>query len=169
MIKRIAVLLTLLFGVLFSSIDSRAVMAQSFTPGDVQPATGAVTIKGVNFNSANTDNAIQVPIPSTALGYLVTGLRIFNASQTLTTATFGLFTQTGAGGTAIIAAATAITVSTASFGTNNSAQLVTPANANTQAFNSGGSTPAGTLQFRVGTAQGAAATGDVELQITWVY
>lgn len=113
----------------------------------------------VNFNSANTDNAISIILPSPNSRYLVTAVRISGASQTLTTATAGLFTAAAGGGVAIVAGGSAITVSTASENTNNNTQSMTVANSGTQSYN------AATLYFRVATPQGAAATGDVTITI----
>lgn len=132
---------------------------------DTSPATGSAVLKTVDFNASNSDNQITVPVPTLAWGYLVTAIRIYNASQTLTAATFGLFTAAGGGGTTIQAAGTAITVNTATLGSNNSAQNTAPANAPTQAF----APTITTLFFRVGTPQGVTATGNIELQFTWLY
>lgn len=136
---------------------------------DGYPAVGYAVAKAVNFNSANTDTAIQIPLPPGAVSYLVNNLKISNASQTLTTATFGLFTQVTGGGTAIFAAGQVITVSTAAAGAANNSQANVPATASTQSYAPGSSTPASTLQFRVGTPQGATAIGDVMLELRYIY
>jgi hypothetical protein len=115
----------------------------------------AATITGVNFNSANTDNAINIPLPTGYSNYRITGILISNASASLTTATCGVFSATGGGGTAIVASATAITISTGSTNTNNNQQVLTFSNSNTEAFNFS------TIYFRVQTAEGSAATGTV--------
>jgi len=120
------------------------------------------TLSAVNFNSANTDNAINITLPTGFTRYLVSAARIAGASASLTTATCGVFTATGAGGTAVVTSATAITVSTASEGTNNNAQILTVNNANTQSYLLS-SVP--TLYFRVQNAQGSAATANVVLVI----
>ena len=117
---------------------------------------------GVNFNSANTDNAIAITLPVGFTRYRVVGVQIDGASQTLTTATCGVFTATAAGGTAIVASGSAITVSTASEGTNNNMMGMTIVNANTTSY-AVATVP--TLYFRVQTAQGAAATASVTIQI----
>lgn len=121
-------------------------------------ARGAYRITGVNFNSANTDNAVTITLPSYATRYLVQAARISNCSATATTATAGLFTSTGGGGTSI-AANQAVTVSTASVDTANNAMALTLTGTNTTAYNDA------TLQFRVGTAQGSAVTCDVIVEI----
>lgn len=116
-----------------------------------------VATASVNFNSANTDNAIAITLPSGFTRYKVDQAVISGASGTLTTATCGLFTATAAGGTAIVTSATAITVATASEGTNNNTQSLTVNNAGTQSYTT---TP---LQFRVQTPQGVAATATVTI------
>lgn len=114
------------------------------------------TLKGVNFNSANTDNAITLVLPQGFTRWTVEETIIFNASATLTTATFGLFT--GAGGTGqTITTGTAITVAGTTAGAANSAQQSL---AGTTVMDTGT-----TLFFRVQTAQGAPATGDVVISI----
>jgi hypothetical protein len=117
----------------------------------------------VNFNAANTDTAIPIVLPPNAVGYRVGGLRIGNASGSLSTATFGLFSAAAGGGTAIFAAGQSITVTTAAVNTNNNAMTVTPANQNTQFYNFT------TLYFRVGTATVAPATGDVTIDLDFLY
>lgn len=119
-----------------------------------------VTLTAVNFNSTNTDNVITIPaLPSGYTRYQVDSCRISGASASITTATCGLFTATAAGGTAIVTSATAITVSTASESTNNNMQSLTINNTGTMSFTNA------TLQFRVQTAQGSAATANVTLYI----
>lgn len=120
------------------------------------PARMRYCITGVNFNSANTDNAIALsPLPVTR--WTIGATRISNASHTLTTATAGVFTSTGGGGVAI-SADQALTVSATTPGSANSVQGLTSA-VGTTMFNDT------TLQFRVGTAEGAAATADVCVEI----
>ena len=118
-------------------------------------------ITAVNFNSANTDNAITFTLPAGYTRYVYNAIYISHASQTLTTATCGVFTATGAGGTAVVASGSAITVSTASEDAANNTQSLT--------LEAGMSTTQSqtdlTVFFRVQTAQGAPATGDVTIQI----
>lgn len=112
---------------------------------------------GVNFNSANTDNAISVPLPTGYSRFSGFRITIQHASTSLTTATFGLHTATASGGAALVADSTAITVNTASDATaNNSQQTAVGLNIAVQT-----TTPANTVQFRVGTPQGSTATADV--------
>ena len=119
----------------------------------------AFTSEDVNFNSANTDTAISIVLPAPNSRYLVSSVRISAASQTLTTATVGLFTAAAGAGVAIVTGASAVTVATASENTNNNAQALTVNNANTQSYN------VTTLYFRIATPQGAAATANVTIAI----
>lgn len=129
-------------------------IAQAVNPGFCQFVASAV-----NFNSANTDNAIAIVLPFGFTRYQVSAARISGASQTLTTATCGLFTAAAAGGVAIVTSATAITVASASDATNNNSQSLTVNNAGTESYT------AASLYFRVQTAQGAAATGTVTITV----
>lgn len=123
------------------------------TPSDV-----VIKLTGVNFNSANTDNAVTIALPSGYTRYMVDSIAITHASASLTTATIGLFTGTGGAGTVI--ANSAITVSATADGTANNAQSFSgPA---TTAYTLAGFA---TMQVRIGTAEGSAATGDVSLRI----
>lgn len=134
-------------------------MTVSFNSGSPATASGvAVIARGVNFNSGNTDTAIPVALPPGFSRYMVSSVRISNPSGTLTTSTFGLYTAASAGGTALITAGTACTISTASEGTANNSQTVAATNSTTRSH-SITNTP--TLYFRIATAQGSAATADV--------
>lgn len=113
-------------------------------------------LTGVNFNSANSDNAIPVLLP-VGTRYVVANGRIFNASASLTTATVGVFTAAAGGGTAVVTGGTAVTVSSTADNTANNAQLLAVAATNT--FN------IGTLYLRIGTPQGSAATGSFLLTL----
>jgi hypothetical protein len=112
----------------------------------------------VNFNSANTDNAVTITLPTGITRYLITRTMISNASASISTATVGVFTATGGGGQTI-AANQAITVTATAADTNNNAMQLSATNANTMAYNDT------TLYVRVGTAQGSAATADVIIDI----
>jgi hypothetical protein len=115
-------------------------------------------LTGVNFNSANTDNALTITLPTGVTRYAVAGVRINNASASISTATIGVFTSTGGGGQTI-AANQAITVTATATDTNNNTMSLTLTNGNTMAYNDA------TLQVRIGTAQGSAATADVIVDI----
>lgn len=118
------------------------------------PQVLAFTLKSVNFNSAATDNALTITLPPGITRWRVNNVAITNASQTLSTATIGVFT--GAAGTGqTIAANQAITVTATAAQTNNNMQNLTLTNATSEAYD------VTTIQIRIGTAQGAPATGDV--------
>jgi hypothetical protein len=106
-------------------------------------------ITAVNFNSANTDHAIAFTLPTGFTRMIPFRVTIQNASHTFVTATLGLFSATAGGGVAIIAAGTAITVSTASDATVNNTQTLGATS--TAAFVGANLSPASTVQFRVGT------------------
>lgn len=141
----------------FSNLSGAVATTQYGTP-----ATYTVqllyTASAVNFNSTNTDTAITITLPTGYTRYRVSTVFIHGASASISTATFGLFTATGGGGTAILTGQT-ITVTTAAEGTNNNMQSTGTTNASTQSFNNV------TLYFRVQTAQGSAATGSVGISI----
>jgi len=113
------------------------------------------TITNVNFNVTNTDYQILINLPAGLTRWRVTNAYISGASGTLTTATCGLFTQPAAGGFAIVASGTAITVSTSAIDTNNNAQTLTLIDSNTMFFSDTA------IYFRVQNPQGNAATGNV--------
>jgi hypothetical protein len=117
---------------------------------------------GVNFNAANSDNQIAISVPSGFTRYTVNAVLISNASHSLTTATFGLFTAAAGGGTALIPAGTAITVSATTDNTVNNFQQNASGNVGIVSLVQA-NTP--NLFFRVGTAEGAAATADVIISI----
>lgn len=123
----------------------------------LRQTTLIVATSGVDFNSV-ADTAITVPtLPTGYTRFSVRTIVIDGASGTLTTATAGLFTATGGGGTAF-ASSQAITVATASEGTNTNMQFMTINNINSQSYLLS-SVP--TIYFRVTNPQGSAATGSV--------
>jgi hypothetical protein len=117
-----------------------------------------VSATGVNFNAV-ADTALPFTLPSGYTRVYLAYVTISNASHTLTTAQFGVFTAASAGGAALIASGTAITVSATADQTNNNveqigglltlssvaASLVTP----------------NTIYFRVTNGEGTTATADV--------
>ncbi len=110
---------------------------------------------GVNLNSANTDTAITIILPNGITNYRINNIFIQNTGTTasLTTATGGVFSSTGGGGVSISAnqALSGLTSNAINTATN----LIGLGGVTAIALN-----PT-TLYFRVGTAQGAAATGNV--------
>jgi len=121
---------------------------------------GAIRVvkTAINFNSANTDNAITVSLPPGITRYVVFRIFIGNASASISTATAGVFTGAGATGQTM-AATQALTVTATAADTNNNNMAMTGTNANTMAYNDT------TIYFRVVNPQGSAATADVTLII----
>lgn len=111
---------------------------------------------GVNANSAATDFPVPLLLLA-ACNFEVTQCSLNNASISLTTATAGLFTAAAAGGTPL-AADQALAALTAP---GKNLNLTMAAGAATNIWNQ--TTQANVLYFRIGTAQGAAATVDVYL------
>lgn len=127
-------------------------------PVPTQMGVMAVSLAAVNFNSANSDNAAVITLPTGFTRFEIDRVQVGHASGTLTTSTFGLFTTTGGGGTAIFALVSGA-VSTASDATSGNVQNKLPDIAVTMVA---ASLPtANTIYFRIGTAQGSAATADV--------
>lgn len=111
----------------------------------------------VNLNSATTDTAITINLPSGVTLYRVVAVLVRNHGTTasLTTATAGLFTATGGGGLALAANQALSGITSNAVNTDANLLTLTSTIASRTWINSA------TLQFRVGTAQGAAATADV--------
>lgn len=110
----------------------------------------AAPLTGVDLNSGSTDNPVTITAGSK---YILTRVIVYNASTNLTTATLGVFTAAGGGGTAL-AANQVLTPLTSS---GKFMELTLAAVAGTDWLSNG------TLQVRVGTPQGAAATASVIL------
>jgi hypothetical protein len=121
-----------------------------------------VQATGVNFNSV-ADTAIAFTMPAGYTRLYLALATISNASHTLTTATFGVFTAASGGGVPIIASGTAITVSATTDATNNNMQQT--GGGTTESFVAASLATPNTLYFRVTNAEGTAATGDVSLEI----
>ncbi len=111
--------------------------------------------KAVNANAATTDTAaIAISVPTST--YYIDKIWYSNASISLSTATAGVFT--GAGGTGVTVVTDAALSGLTGQAVNVAASAISPTIASTtEAFN------VGTLYFRIGTAQGAAATLDVRI------
>lgn len=110
----------------------------------------------VDLNSANTDNALTITLPTGITRYRVLHVLCFNAgpATSLTTATAGLFTATGGGGVAIAANQALSAITQSADDTVANGMQLTAANAPNTRFADT------TLFVRVGTAQGASAFGD---------
>lgn len=112
-------------------------------------------ITGLNLNSANTDTAFSI-----ASGrYLIDKVIIESPSAAVTTATLGLFTAAGGGGVSLCAnqaLAGALTATTKIMNLVKQAIVDTDERTNT------------VLYARVGTAEGAARTANLQL-MGWVF
>lgn len=114
----------------------------------------------VDFHVGNNDTPIVLPpLPVGFTRYRVQLALLSGASADLSAATCGLFTAATGGGTAIVPAASAITVTSPAEDTNNNMQSFTVNNTGTQSHNQT------TLYFRVGTGLVGAGTGKVVLAI----
>lgn len=122
------------------------------------PGQFVFSATGINFNSVG-DTAIKVSLPAGYTRYTLGSVRIGGASGSLTTATCGLFTGPGGSGTAIVTSGSAITVNTASDGTNNNTQSLTVNNGNTQSYTVAGFP---TLYFRVTNPEGSPVTANIQ-------
>jgi hypothetical protein len=130
-------------------LDDATAAAARTTLGVVSGYGILGSASSVDCNSATTDNSITMG----SARYIIDKVTVDNASISLTTATAGVFTAVGGGGTTIAAdqALSALTAST------KFDDLTLQAITGTDVFTSG------TLYFRIGTAQGAAATADVRI------
>lgn len=109
---------------------------------------------GVNVNQTNTDIAIPlILLPGS--NFVLRGVQLNNPSISLTTATAGVFTAAGGTGTTLVTSAALSSLTAATV--NLDMTLAT------QALVLNQTTQANVLYFRVGTAQGAAATVDLYL------
>ena len=115
------------------------------------------TKQSINFNASNSDNPLLINLPAGYTRYRIHQILISNASQTLSTATCGVFTQAAAAGVAIVTSGSSITVTQSAEDTVNNMQALTINNQNTMSLIDT------TLYFRVQTAQGAPATGTVTI------
>lgn len=128
-------------------LDATAAAARTRL-GNLLPRYGVLgSLTSVNLNSATTDNAVAIE----SARYRIDKIVVENASVSVTTATSGVFTAAGGAGTTIAAdqSLAALTASTKfkdlTLGGSVTADVVT----------------AGTIYYRVGTAQGVAATANV--------
>lgn len=124
---------------------------------DISPVPGyfATRLVAVNFNAANTDNAITIVLPTGYTRYRASALIISHPSVNIGTATYCLFSAPAGGGNALIANPTTAVLTATAENTSGNSQFVATT------FN--GHLNVGTLYFRTLTAQGVAATADVTL------
>jgi hypothetical protein len=117
-----------------------------------------VSAQSVNANSV-ADTALTVPLPSGFTKYRVNRITALNPSISLTTAQAALYTAAAAGGVAVASPQALSGLTTNSASTSGNAIDLSLALAAPTFFT------AATLYFRITTAQGAAATVDVVLEI----
>jgi hypothetical protein len=115
------------------------------------------TITAVNFNATNSDNVIDINLPSGFTRWRCNRFIISGASGTLTSATCGVFTQASASGVTIVNGGTGVTINTSLIDTNNNMQTLSPNNQNTLAYSDT------VIYFRVQNPQGSAATANVSV------
>ena len=115
------------------------------------------TILGVNFNLANSDNAIQIPLPTSYTRYRIENILISGANANLSTATVGVFTSTGGSGTPVVSGGTAVTVTQTAVDTVNNMQNLPLNNQNTMALSDT------VLYVRIGSAAGLVATANISI------
>lgn len=118
-------------------------------------------IVAANFNSANTDRAITISLPTGYSVYRFSSLIVYNSGTTasLTTATAGVFSGAGGTGTTIVTTAALSSLTSNAVNTSGNMIAMTLAVGTTTGYNFS------TVYFRVATAQGAAASGTVELVV----
>lgn len=119
--------------------------------------TFASTVTAINFNLTNYDNAIPINLPAGYTRYRVERIILSDATASLSTATCGVFTETGGAGFAVVASGSAITVTQTTPDTNNNAQSFTIVDQNTMVLSDT------VLFFRVQNPQGVAAFGNVTI------
>jgi hypothetical protein len=136
--------------------DGTNFVSAQLNTADLTPMAMSYIAKliGVNLNSANTDNAMSVPLPVGFTRWKVNATFVSHASVSLTTATLGVFTATGGGGQVIAANQSLAALTSTAENTNNNFLGLAGTNVATESYN------VGTIYFRVGTAQGSAATAD---------
>ena len=115
------------------------------------------TITAVNFNQINFDNQILINLPAGYTRWRCDRVLISGASGSISTATAGLFTATGAGGTQIVSSGSAITVVSSSIDTNNNMQSMTITDQNTMALSDTA------VYWRNQVAEGSTQTANVSV------
>lgn len=140
-------------------------LASWTTDGVIQDAGLSITnmqavltssILGVNFNAANSDNPIPIPIPAGFTRYRIHDILVSGASASLIAASAGVFTAAGGLGVTVVPN-TSMTITTGVFDAVNSLQAMPISNQNTIAFVDV------VLYFRVVSPQGSPATANVTI------
>lgn len=132
----------------------------SVIPTITIPGVLRYTLNNVNLNSANTDNTFSFSLPSGFTRWQVFRCLVTNASTSLTTVTAGLFTGAGGIGQTIAANQALSSITQTAANVTGNMFLMSITNPNSEAYS------VSTVYFRIGTAQGSAATADVVLQIS---
>lgn len=117
----------------------------------------SVIKRGISFQSA-TDILLSFQLPNGIPSYFIAQAHIANASAPLTTGSIGLYTGSGAGGTAIVSS-TALNITTISGNTSGNMMGLTVIGTTTQSFN------ATTLYFHITGGVGSAVTADLILEL----
>lgn len=128
-----------------------------------QPAGRLAFTVSVNFNTTGDTEIPLALSPGGSSRYLVNSVIISGASHTLATAAGGMFTASGGGGVAVVTAASPITVSSSTDATTDNTQLMTVNFPDTRSYTLAGQS---SLFFRLATAEGTAATGNVTVIVT---
>jgi hypothetical protein len=117
--------------------------------GDGLIPTGSIRVDvgQISLNSSNTDYPVAIKLPAGHLGYRLSSVVLYGASGNISTGTIGLYSGAGATGVAMIAAGTAIAITTAAAATSLGSQTIP--NAVNMWFDA---TANATLYLRVGTA-----------------
>jgi hypothetical protein len=124
-----------------------------------QMGTLEFTLSAANFNST-ADQPITITLPTGRTRYQLLAVIVSNPSISLTTAVGGIYTAAAKGGVAVVGAGTVYsTLTTNTAGTSGSLFSPGITNSTTAFYNSA------TLYFALTTAQGAAATADITIQI----
>lgn len=121
-----------------------------------------IIVKAVNFSAASLDYPINIVLPTGYTFYVITGIRVFNASGTLNAATCGVFTSSSGGGTTIVASGTTLAISSPVVNTSGSTQALTIIGANTTNYN------LGTIYFRVLTPQSGSVFANVTTEVQFL-
>lgn len=130
-----------------SILDDATTAAMLITLGRVKPRYGLLgSVIGMDLNAAGTDNAVSI----TATKYIIDKVIVTDASVNLTTATIGVFTAAGGGGTALALDQAVANLTAAAKFDYLTLEAVVGTDYRTEA----------TLQVRCGTAQGAPATAN---------
>lgn len=137
-----------------------AILNTSVVSPETFPGVLRYTLKNVNLNLANTDNTFSLTLPAGFTRWHVFRCIVTNASTSLTTVTAGLFTGAGGTGQTLVANQALSSITQSATNVNGNMFLMSVTNQNSEAYS------VSTVYFRIGTAQGSAATADVVLQIS---